>query len=469
MTADRTVHARTGGSWQALPLAGATGAALAAAADRLARTLARPPVPPLAEVAAELGRAGAAGPHRRVVVARDAGQALALLRRPDPGLVVDGQVLDGPLSTVFMFPGVGDHHAGLAQDAYRDLPAYRAALDRSAARLEPDLGLDLTELLYPSEVPPPGAEPAPPPDPLRAWRDRGRVTGPGGATGPLHHPRVAQPAVFAVGDSLARMLVGWRVAPTAMLGYSLGEYVAAGLAGVFEPADVLAVVAHRAAHIERTPAGAMLVVPLPAADLALADGLTLAAVNGPEQSVVSGRPDAVAGLAAQLGDRGVATLAVPAGRAFHSPMMAPVEQPLRERLRTIPLRPPRVPFLSNVTGSWIRPDEATSPDYWAQHLRQPVRLADNLTELWRLPNVLAVELGAGQMLRSLANQHPARATAVNALVLPGLTTRSGGHGAVAALLGVAAAAWVRGTPVDWSAVGRRRLPADEPTGAGGPA
>lgn len=441
------------GSWRVLRLAADSPAGLDHLRQRAARLLADSPRTPVESVADRIHAGHDAGRYRSTLIARDGPHAAALLAEPDPGLVVDGQTLAADRTTVFVFPGVGDHHAGMARDAYENLKAFREALDETAELLRPALGRDLRSMLYPPDV---TAEPEQNVGAFATLQARGE------SSSPLHQTRFSQPIVFAVEYCLAKLLMSWGVMPGGTVGYSVGEYIAACLAGVFPLTDGLRLVAARAALMEQAPPGAMLVVSVGGTEVSerlrgYQGRLSLAAVNGVAQCVVSGAPDAIASLAKGLGAQGVATLPVPTRHAFHSSLMASVEEPMRGLVSKVRLRPPAVPVLSNVSGTWLRSSEAQDRDYWTQHMRRTIRFADNLAELWRLPNVLAVELGAGQMLRSLANQHPDRAAAQNAVVLSAVRTRSGRHGSVPALLAVAAHAWVRGENVDWAAINRSGL------------
>ncbi|MBO4204415.1 acyltransferase domain-containing protein [Micromonospora echinofusca] len=404
----------------------------------------------------------AEGRFRRVVVARGPVHAGVLLTEPDPGLVVDGEAVadEAERTTMFLFPGVGDHHPGLARDAYERLRVFRDTLDEAADVLRPALGLDIRELLYP-----PGCSE----EPERNVSLLAALKARGDSSSQLHQTRFSQPVVFAVEYCLARLLMSWGLTPGGMVGYSVGEYIAACLAGVFSFHDALRLVAARAELMEEAPPGAMLVVNASRHDLTTplqeyGGSLSLAAVNGAAQCVVSGATDAVADFTGRCTALGVATLPVPTRHAFHSSLMASVEPPLQQLLSEVDLQPPALPVLSNVSGTWIGSAEATDARYWAGHACNTIRFFDNLTEMWRLPRVLAVELGPGQMLRSLANQHPDRARARDAVVLSAVRTRTGQHGSVAALLVAAAHAWVRGDAVDWAAVNRSGLDRTQATG-----
>ncbi len=199
----------------------------------------------------------------------------------------------------------------------------------------------------------------------------------------------------------------WGVRPRAMLGHSLGEYVAACLAGVFSLEDALALVAERGRLMQALPAGAMLAVPLPEAEIAplLGPELSLAAVNGPARTVVSGPEAAIAALEAELASRGTAGRRLHTSHAFHSASMDAILAPFAERVRATRRNAPDLPFVSNLTGTWITREEAVDPGYWARHLRGAVRFADGLADADRpTPNAVLLEVGPGQTLASFARQ-----------------------------------------------------------------
>ncbi|MEV5176576.1 SDR family NAD(P)-dependent oxidoreductase, partial [Streptomyces flaveolus] len=263
-------------------------------------------------------------------------------------------------------------------------------------------GLDLRTLLHP----PVTADSRP-----RGGMDLRRMLGRGGegtgaTPGPLDRTLYAQPATFTVEYALACLWESWGVRPDALIGYSLGEYVAACLAGVFGFEEAVALVAQRARLVDALPAGAMLAVPLPEQRvrelLAEGEGLYLAAVNGPGLCVVSGTDEAVAGLAARLSAQGVAVRPLRTTHAFHSALMEPVAERFGAAVAAARPQPPRLPYVSNVTGDWVTTDQARDPAFWVRHLLEPVRFGDGAARLWDDPDRLVLEVGPGQTLGSLA-------------------------------------------------------------------
>jgi phthiocerol/phenolphthiocerol synthesis type-I polyketide synthase E len=451
--------------WHPLLLSARTETALERATGNLLRHLRERPemsAEEFADLAWTLRAGRRTFRHRLALVCRDREDAIAVLEGREPRRLLRAAGDGREARVAFLLPGLGNHHAGMARGLYRAYPVFRAALDECAAILEPELGADLREVLRLEES---GEEAAGGLD-LRALVGRGGVPDQEEADRRLARTELAQPAVFAVEYALARLLMSCGVEPQAMLGFSIGEYVAACLAGVMTLAEALRLVARRARLVGALPAGAMLAVPVGEEEArALAGGhLDVAAVVGPELTVLAGPEPAVGELEARLADRGLATRRLQTGHAFHSRMMEPAAARLPELLRGTALKPPEIPFLSNVTGAWITAEQAVSPAYWAEHLRAAVRFGDGLGELWREPGRLLVEVGPGQTLTSWALQHPAAPTGASATpatpaiaILRHSLDRQDDR---AFLLGALARLWLAGVRVGWAALetGRRRVP-----------
>ncbi|HEX5717709.1 MAG TPA: amino acid adenylation domain-containing protein [Thermoanaerobaculia bacterium] len=415
---------------QLLVLSAVTLAALDAATTNLAERLdTLPDTPPdtLTDAAWTLQAGRKPLRCRRIAVCRDPREAAELLRSGDSAKAPARIVPTDPLSVAFLFPGQGAQHLGMAEELYAEEPAFREALDEACEILRPELGLDLREAMYGSG---------------------------------LDETALAQPALFAIEHALARLWMSWGVKPEAMLGHSVGEYVAACLAGVFSLEDALRLVAARGRLMQEQPPGAMLAVPLSESEIVLEGSLSLAAVNGPAACVLSGTSEDVQAFRERLGDE-VDCRVLHTSHAFHSAMMDPVLEPFTRLLRGIELRPPRTPFVSNRTGTWITADEAVSPGYWAGHLRNTVRFADGLTTLLGQGRRTALlEVGPGGTLNTLAGQHPDRKSAD--LVCRSLRRPKEDRRDLEVLLGALGRLWLAGADADWSAVHsgerRRRIP-----------
>ncbi|WP_432752378.1 acyltransferase domain-containing protein [Streptomyces sp. JL2001] len=456
------------GEARLLALTARTAEALEDATDRLADRLDRMDEAEFAALPAVSEAARTTSPpgtHRRALAASGAADAARRLRKRDPRRVstgvagpegghgTDGGGAGPGASRVFLFSGVGDQYAGLGAGLYRCLPVFREELDRCFGLLAAEHGLDLRPVLFPAapdDGAGPGADAAARPD-LAALFDRRETVQ------EIHRTVVAQPLMFSVQYAMARALTALGAGPTALAGYSVGEYAAACVAGVLPLPDALRLVGRRARLVDGLPEGAMLAVMAgPEAVLPYVGGeLSAAAFNGPQQTVLSGPVEAVEKAAGLLTEDGHACRRLATSHAFHSWMTEPLTGPLEELLGTLPLRPPELPVLSNVTGTWLRDEEATSPAYWARQLSRTIRFAEELAEIWRLPDPLLVELGPGQPLTRLALQHPGRPPgAVGAVVqsLPGGFDSRSEHELLLAALG---RFWVTGVDPDWTAL---RLP-----------
>src|SRR4029077_12630132 len=266
----------------------------------------------------------------------------------------------------------------------------------------------------------------------------------------LRQTWLAQPALFAVEYSLARLLMNWGITPGAMLGHSLGEYVAACLAGVFSLEDALALVAARGRLMQGMPEGAMLAVHLPEAEIAtlLDPSLSLAAVNGPALCAVSGPPAAVRELEERLAARDVGVRRLHTDRAFHSADVDALMEPFEEEVARITLSAPQIPFLSNFTGTWITPSQATDPAYWSSHMRRTVRFGDGLRRLLAEPERVLLEAGPGRPLASLAL---AQARSEGTVVVPSLPHPQARRREPETLLEGLGRLWLAGVRIDWRA------------------
>jgi acyl transferase domain-containing protein len=437
-----------------------TPSALDAATANLADFLRNEPEVDLADVAwtLQVGRRGF--DHRRIVVARNAADAAEAFA--DPRRAISG-VREGAAArpVVFLFPGLGDQYVDMGRELYATEPVFREQIDLCAEILTPHLGFDVRQAIFSEN---PAASRAGQGLDLRALLRRDAAPD-DPAAARLARTDVAQPACFAVEYALARLLMAWGIAPEAMIGYSIGEYVTACLAGVLSLEDALFLVARRAKLLQELPAGAMLAVPLPEAEVRplLGEALSVSATNGPHLTVVGGPPEALEALARSLEEKGVSTLRLQTTHAFHSSMTEPAMASFTALARQVRMSPPRIPYLSNVTGSWITPADLQDSAYWVRHMRQTVRFAEGVTELLKDPARLLLEVGPGATLGALARQHP---DAPAGLVAASTLRRASEAGsAVEHLLEAVGRLWAAGAEVDWKGFwdGERRQRAELPT------
>lgn len=410
----RAPAAPEGRTGHVLPLSAATPTALRKAVGNLADHLAAHPQERIDEVAHTLQRGRRQLPYRGFVVADTTTGAVEALGSGVPVRHVTAGT-SGDRDVVLAFPGQGAQYAGMGRTVRRE-PVFRAEADRAASLLHSLTGVDVRPVL--------------------------------GLGGPLpeddtviHQTSIAQPALFVVEYALARLWESWGVRPVAMLGHSVGELVAACLSGVMALEDALRLVAARGRLMQAAPAGVMTAVPLPESEiLPLLDGVDLAAVNGAHECVVAGPADAVMSFEARLAERGVVSKRLRTSHAFHSSLMEGAASAFEAEAARITLSPPRIPFLSNVTGDWITDDQAVSPAYWARQIRSTVRFDDALGAV-RDTGAAVLEVGPGQVLTRLARAAGADAVAC----LPTEADES-------ALLTAVGELWCQGVPIDWEAL-----------------
>ena len=331
----------------------------------------------------------------------------------------------------FLFPGQGAQHAGMMRSLYESEPRFRETIDHGASLLEAKLGRNFVELLYPGE----GAD-------VEALGHE------------LEHTSLAQPAIFVVEYALADLWRSWGVEPAAMIGHSVGEFVAACHAGVFDLESGLELLAARGRLMGDLPAGGMLSVRLPAGELRemMPQTLDLAAVNGPALCVVAGPHEELEAFRADLEKNGEAARPLHTSHAFHSRMMDPAIERFAACFAGIELREPSIPILSTVTGTWLTGAETTDPHYWARHLRETVRFADAVAARGEQDDrqlFLEVEVGPGQTLTGLARQIVDRSAGHVALPSCRHVKEPGSdHGQLLESLGKL---WTAGVEVDWDA------------------
>jgi acyl transferase domain-containing protein/thioesterase domain-containing protein len=340
--------------WQLLPVSARTPAALEKATDRLAEFLASHPGLNLADVAFTLQQGRKAFAHRRVIAAKSADEAAALLRARDPRHVFSGSPQSTDRTVAFLFPGEAPQYVNMGLELYRTEKTFREQVDFCCQFLKPHLGFDLRQALYPAADKMPEA------------------------AAQFKQAAVAQVAIFVVDYALARTWMQWGVNPDAMIGRGIGEYVAACLAGVFS----------------------------------LADALIFVASGG--------------------------------------------------RLDGVKLQSPKIPFVSNVTGSWITPSDAAEPAYWSNHFNQGARFADGLNELFKAPGRILLQVGPGQ---TLGVQGRNMAQTSGHVVLSSFGNPEDGISEGAGLMTTLGRLWAEGVRPDWRALsaGQKRTRVSLPT------
>ncbi|GAX38397.1 type I polyketide synthase [Nodularia sp. NIES-3585] len=435
--------------WQLLILSAKTNSALETTTTNLINHLQQHPELNLADVAYTLQVGRHPFTHRRTVVCENIQDAIIALQNPKRVLTSTEETNERPVA--FMFTGLGTQYIDMAEELYQVEPTFQAQIDLCCSLFQPLLGVDLKQIIYPtSQSTKPGATKEKTGLDLRQML--GRDTQPvDPATQKLNQTYLTQPALFTIEYALAQLWMSWGIRPVAMIGYSIGEYVAATLAGVLSLEDAILLVAKRAQMIQELPGGAMLAVPLTEEQVQpfLSENLSLSAINGSSQCVLAGTMAAVAELEQQLITKGLACRRLQTSHAFHSFMMEAIADSLTALVQTISLKPPQIPYLSNVTGTWITPEQATNPSYWRQHMCQPVRFAQGVNQLWTEHSPILLEIGPGQALSSLTMQCLDHISSDGLVVLSSLRYAYERQSDVAFMLNTLAQLWLAGVKIDW--------------------
>ncbi|MEM6386095.1 MAG: amino acid adenylation domain-containing protein [Pseudomonadota bacterium] len=418
------------------PVSGTSPDAIAASITELGAFAADSPAADPDRVVATLREGRRTYGQRAVLVARDMA-SLAEAAATHKGTPTKAAERAG---LAFLFPGQGAQHVGMARHLREGAPVFRDALEECTRLLEPELGLNLLDIIHP------------PADQAEAMTERLRDTA------------LAQPAIFATSYALAKQWDHWGVTPDVMVGHSIGEFVAATLAGVMALPDALKLIALRGRLMADLPRGLMVSVRATEDEILpyLGAGLDLAAVNGAKAVVIAGSEEACDAILPKIEADGFVASKLHTSHAFHSHMMEPALAPFQAAIEKLTLGAPKRPILSTVTGDWLTDDEATSAEYWAMHMRRPVRFYDAIQVLWAEGQHMFLEAGPGRTLATLAGQNPDRGRAQPALSsLPHAQAEDAdSHAALLESFGLL---WANGYPVDWSRIddGRpkaRRLP-----------
>ena len=411
-----------------LTVSARTPAALRVAICQLAAHLEGAPDQALADIAHTLIVGRKAFALRAAVVACDQQRAAIALRALDLAKLSEPA---GAADVVFMFPGQGAQYAGMGRALHAREPAFREAFDRCALIASQEMGIDLAARVFAD-------------DPTA-----------------LAQTAITQPAIFAIEYALSQWWQSIGVLPVALIGHSIGEYVAAALAGVMTLESAVRLVVRRAALMQAQPAGAMLSVKLDAASLRvlLPDGVALAAENGPRACVASGRSELIETLQAQLEREGIASRRLQTSHAFHSQMLDAVLPLFRDEVARVTLSPPAIPIISTVTGLVLTDAQASSAGYWVRQLREEVRFSPALQSLLDAPRRVLLEVGPRTTLTTFARQH--RFAGVSAMA----TLADSVDSEPEALLCAVGALWRRGAQVRREALDQRarRLRVELPT------
>ncbi len=446
-----------------LILSARTETALAASAEGLREFLESNTSANMDDVAFTLQNGRRAMQHRRFIVAADRAGAIAALAAKPARLSIARVDEGAKRAVVLLLPGVGDHYVGMGRELYAAFPVFRREVDRCAEILHTHLGHDIRDILYPKN---------------RDWQKSAATQGIdlkkmlAGNTQPpddedsrqLNQTEHLQPALFTIEYALARLWMDLGIVPQAIVGHSMGEYVAACLSGVFSLDDALKLIVRRAQLVAQLPPAKMLAVTLPETELLplLPGDLSLALINGPSLCVIAGPPDSVENFARTLTARGVMHRPVQNTHAFHSRLLDPILPAFAEEVRTVRLSTPTIPFTSNVTGRWITAADATDPEYWVRHANHTARFHDALHALWQIENPVLLEAGPGRTLSVLAHAHPTKPDSISAAAIFTLRHHYENQPDAEVLLASVGRLWVGGVEIRWDALHhdapRHRIP-----------
>jgi acyl transferase domain-containing protein/acyl carrier protein len=414
---------REGRPYQVLILSAKTESALENTTRNLIQHIKKNTDLNLADVAYTLSTGRKHFPYRRMCVCRNVNDIQKAMSERSPSYIQE--LHHRPVT--FMFPGQGSQYVNMGAELYREEPIFRDAVDRCATMLVPHLGLDIRDILYPEK----------PHD--KEAQER------------LKQTAVAQSAIFVISYALAKLWMAWGITPDALIGHSIGEYVAAALAGVFSLENALFLVARRGQLMQELPGGSMLAVPLSqeeAREFVNAD-VSLAAVNAPSLCVLSGAADAVEDVKRWLTEQNLDGRYLHTSHAFHSRMMEPILDCFAKQVEQVERKAPKVPIVSTVTGDWVNKKELTKASYWTRNLRQPVRFSQGIRTVLGHSDGILLEVGPGRTLCTLTKMHGQ--DAANAAVFHSLQSAREQGSDEAFLLNTLGNLWLSGASVDWPA------------------
>jgi phthiocerol/phenolphthiocerol synthesis type-I polyketide synthase E len=408
---------------QVLLLSARTAEALQRSRDSLAAELTAPEDVSLSDVAYTLGRRRQENVRMAAVVS-DRQNAAAVLGAAEHDNVFVGESVQttgsGSERVVFLFPGQGAQHVGMARGLYESEPVFAEWFDQCAAGFRDELNFDLRADIF------------------------------DGTARNLERTDRTQPALFTVEYALAKLIESYGIKPAAMAGHSIGEYVAATIAGVFDLPTAIKAVSMRARLMHSAPRGVMVAVPLGPDAIAeyLSTDVDLATVNDPNSCVVAGTDENIRSFSERLAAAGIAARRVRTSHAFHSRLMDPVLPEFQGFLSRLTLRAPKIPLLSNVTGTWMSDSEATNAATWARQVRATVRFADEVDAVLADPQRVVVEVGPGGTLTASAMRHPRWSTGHRAVRL--MRHHAQNREDRDAFLLSLGQLWAAGVDVDWS-------------------
>ncbi|MCK4258363.1 MAG: amino acid adenylation domain-containing protein [Halanaerobiales bacterium] len=415
--------------WEQIMLSAKTRPALERATENLTEYLKNNPNTNFADLAYTLkvGRKGFK--YRKMLVCSDINEVIDGLSPAESAKIQTSVADENHRPIVFMFSGQGSQYVNMGLQLYETESAFRDIVDQCFEILQPVMGIDLKEVIYPF-------------DNIDEANEK------------VNQTYITQPLIFTFEYALAQLLMNWGIKPYAMIGHSIGEYVAATLSGVFSLEDALTLVAMRGKLMQELSSGSMLSIPLSSNKIEPLlkeygqDRLSIAAINAASSTVISGSHEAIDQFAALLKEKGYESRALHTSHAFHSMMMNPILDRFEAKVKEIKLNKPEIPYISNVSGNWITVEDATDSKYWVKHLRGTVRFADGLSELLKKEKAILIEVGPRQVLSSFARQHLAKKP--EQLVINLVRHPKENASDLYYLLNKVGRLWASGVDIDWT-------------------
>ncbi|MBU2513235.1 amino acid adenylation domain-containing protein [bacterium] len=415
--------------WQILPVSAKTTTALKKACDNLLHFLEKSSARDdcrLSDIAYTLQTGRQEFQHRCIITCKSREGAIHTLKAQEPGKITFSSTTASGRPVAFMFPGQGSQYVDMAKELYLKEPVFKREMDACFDFLLRQENLDIKSMVFPAEK---EIKPA-------------RLE--------INETLYTQPILFSIEYALAKFWIAHGVKPQSMIGHSIGEYTAACISGVFSLDDALMLVCKRGRLIQSLPQGDMLSVRTSEEEILplLDDRLSLAAVNTPNRCVVSGEVGAIAVLKNRLENMNRDCSILYTSHAFHSHMLDPMLEEFHEYISGLTFCAPQIPYISNVTGEWIRKEQAMDPGYWVSHLRETVRFSKGVKQLMKNPDIVFLEVGPGRVLRTLSAQNLEKAKAH--VVVSSVCPPSSRHSDLEYILSSLGRLWLHGVKIDWN-------------------
>lgn len=409
---------------QLLPWSAKTETSLETYGDKLGTYLISNASLSLADISYSLKTTRDSFAHRQFVLSNSTKEASEKLLKDEKSKLNRSILKVVPSEVAFMFPGQGAQYLQMGKALYEHEIVFREAVDNCSDLLVKDLKEDIRKIIFPE-------------------------TNSTEAEEKLKDTRFTQPALFVIEYALAQLWMSWGITPTLICGHSIGEFVGAHLAGIFNLEDALHLIAVRGRLVSELPGGSMLSIRMTAEEITkiLPESLSMAAINSDRLCVVSGDDKDIGEFIQIIKKEGIPHVLLATSHAFHSTMMDPVLDTFKHEVKKTALRAPNLPVISTVTGKKLSDSDAIDPEYWTNHLRATVRFSDAMDTILKLDDIILLEVGPGKSLTTLARQ---KKVAKSKTIVPSLPIPKTGEGSYTELLSALGNLWLNGLEPDWA-------------------